>query len=373
MLNKDDLETRGFAAAALLCICRDETAHAAIMNSDGVHALVALAYGLTAGTWLHTQVIEMLTLLSVPIPDPDSLWHSRLPTLLPGCAASATIAATADAGEKRELGAAAGGGLPTAAEAASQPASEPPARLLAPISPPKKLSHAKTFEVTPALDLSSKMKIDLSSKIGPGSAAPPKPLDSSLQGSRRSRRDNTSQLPQPSKRSSQSSSRTTKPPAQNSNRKDTKRSLSASPPLRGTSGGAAIATFREDGASTQTASPTGTSVVIAQRLTMAPSVTPERDLASGDLTSGVAGAANNPKARKQLPAQQEGDIVDPMVARDAAAASGAPGSAISVRGDRARSVPRPLQTFTARTKLTLTERMKFHFFSFQICNHPRFV
>ena len=107
--------------------------------------------------------------------------------------------------------------------------------------------------------------------------------------------------------------------------------------------------------------------MIAQRLTMAPSVTPERDLASGDLTSGVAGA------RKQLPAQQEGDIVDPMVARDAAAASGAPGSAISVRGDRARSVPRPLQTFTARTKLTLTERMKFHFFSFQICNHPRFV
>lgn len=76
---------------------------------------------------------------------------------------------------------------------------------------------------------------------------------------------------------------------------------------------------------------------------------------------------------KQLPAEQEGDIVDPMVARDAAAASGAPGSAISVRGDRARSVPRPLQTFTARTKLTLTERMKFHFFSFQICNHPRFV
>ena len=367
MLNKDDLETRGFAAAALLCICRDETAHAAIMNSDGVHALVALAYGLTAGTWLHTQVIEMLTLLSVPIPDPDSLWHSRLPTLLPGCAASATVAATADAGEKRELGAAAGGGLPTAAEAASQPASEPPARLLAPISPPKKLSHAKTFEVTPALDLSSKMKIDLSSKIDPGSAAPPKPSDSSLQGSRRSRRDNTSQLPQPSKRSSQSSSRTTKPPAQNSNRKDTKRSSSASPPLRGTSGGAAIATFREDGASTQTASPTGTSVVIAQRLTMAPSVTPERDLALGDLTSGVAGA------RKQLPAQQEGDIVDPMVARDAAAASGAPGSAISVRGDRARSVPRPLQTFTARTKLTLTERMKFHFFSFQICNHPRFV
>ena len=247
-------------------------------------------------------------------------------------------------------------GLPTTAAAAFQPASEPPAKLPGPISPTKKLSHAKTLEATPGLDLSSKMKIDQ------GGAALPKPSDRSLQGSKRS-----------SKQPSQSSSRTTKPPAQNSNRKETKRSSSASPPLRGTSGGAAIATFREDGASTQTASPTGTSVVIAQRLTMAPSVTPERDLASGDLTSGVAGAANNPKARKQLPAQQEGDIVDPMVAREAAAARGAPGSAISVRGDRARSVPRPLQTFTARTKLTLTERMKFHFFSFQICNHPRFV
>ena len=365
MLNKDDLETRGFAAAALLCICRDETAHAAIMNSGGVNALVALAYGLTAGTWLHTQVIEMLMLLSVPIPDPDSLWHSRPPTPLSGCAASANVAAnTADAGEKRELGAAAGGGLPAAAAAALQPASEPRAKLPAPISPPKKLSHAKTFEATPALDLSSKMKIDQ------GGAAPPS--DSSLHGARRSRRDNTSQLPQPSKRPSQSSSRATKPPAQNSNRKDTKRSSSASPPLRGTSGGPAIAPVCEDGASTQTASPKGTSVVIAQRLTLAPSMTPERDLVSGDLTSGVAGAAI-PKARKQLPAQQEGDIVDPMVARDAAAASGAPGSVISMRGERARSVPRPLLTLTARTKLTLTARTKFHFFSFQICNHPRFV
>ena len=207
-------------------------------------------------------------------------------------------------------------------------------------------------------------------KIDQGGAAPPS--DSSLHGARRSRRDNTSQLPQPSKRPSQSSSRATKPPAQNSNRKDTKRSSSASPPLRGTSGGPAIAPVCEDGASTQTASPKGTSVVIAQRLTLAPSMTPERDLVSGDLTSGVAGAAI-PKARKQLPAQQEGDIVDPMVARDAAAASGAPGSVISMRGERARSVPRPLLTLTARTKLTLTARTKFHFFSFQICNHPRFV
>jgi hypothetical protein len=41
---------------------------------------------------------------------------------------------------------------------------------------------------------------------------------------------------------------------------------------------------------------------------------------------------------KQLPAEQEGDIVDPMVARDAAAASGAPGSAISVR-ESARTAP----------------------------------
>ena len=55
---------------------------------------------------------------------------------------------------------------------------------------------------------------------------------------------------------------------------------------------------------------------------------------------------------KQLPAQQEGDIVDPMVARDAAAASGAPGSAISVR-ESARTAPHSARTalFSSRSPI----------------------
>ena len=43
MLLEDDTETRGFAAAALLCICKDKTAHTAIMDSGGVDALLALS------------------------------------------------------------------------------------------------------------------------------------------------------------------------------------------------------------------------------------------------------------------------------------------------------------------------------------------
>ena len=66
----DDTETRGFAAACLLCLCKDPTAHPAILESGGAEPLQALAYG--PATWLRGQVVEMLTLLGVPVPDPDS-------------------------------------------------------------------------------------------------------------------------------------------------------------------------------------------------------------------------------------------------------------------------------------------------------------
>jgi len=70
MMQNDDTETRGFAAACLLCLCRDQTAHAAILESGAVEPLQALAYG--PATWLRTQVVEMLTLLGTEIPDPDA-------------------------------------------------------------------------------------------------------------------------------------------------------------------------------------------------------------------------------------------------------------------------------------------------------------
>ena len=70
MLQNDDAETRGFAAACLLCLCKDNSAHAAILESGGAELLQALSYG--PATWLRSQVVEMLTLLGTPIPDPDS-------------------------------------------------------------------------------------------------------------------------------------------------------------------------------------------------------------------------------------------------------------------------------------------------------------
>ena len=71
MLLQDDGETRGFAAACLLCLCKDKTAHGAIQESGGVDALICLSFG--PPTWLRTQVVEMLMLLGVPIPDPDGV------------------------------------------------------------------------------------------------------------------------------------------------------------------------------------------------------------------------------------------------------------------------------------------------------------
>jgi len=76
MLQYDDPETRGFAAACLLCLCKDSTTHTTILESGGVELLQALCYG--PSTWLRGQVVEMLTLLGVPIPDPDTI-----PAVLP--------------------------------------------------------------------------------------------------------------------------------------------------------------------------------------------------------------------------------------------------------------------------------------------------
>ena len=81
MLQYDDPETRGFAAACLLCICKDPKAHDAIRASGAVEPLSALCYG--PATWLRGQVTEMLTLLKVPIPDPDEIpQHLPQPIIL---------------------------------------------------------------------------------------------------------------------------------------------------------------------------------------------------------------------------------------------------------------------------------------------------
>jgi len=104
MLLEDDTETRGFAAAALLCICRDKTAHPAIKDSGGIDALLALSFG--PPTWLRAQVVEMLTLLSVPVPDPDSGAPPISAAVLAASAASADGLATRQptvAGTSRNL------------------------------------------------------------------------------------------------------------------------------------------------------------------------------------------------------------------------------------------------------------------------------
>jgi len=76
MLHTNESETRGFAAACLLCLCKDSGARAAILASGGVEPLVGLALG--PATWLRTQVIQMLKLLHVPVPDEDGSYDSKL-------------------------------------------------------------------------------------------------------------------------------------------------------------------------------------------------------------------------------------------------------------------------------------------------------
>lgn len=76
MLQYDDPETRGFAAACLLCLCKDPSSRSTILESGGTEPLQALCYG--PATWLRGQVVEMLTLLGVAVPDPESI-PSHLP------------------------------------------------------------------------------------------------------------------------------------------------------------------------------------------------------------------------------------------------------------------------------------------------------
>jgi len=70
MLHNDDAETRGFAAACLLCLCKDRTAHPAILEAGAGELLQQLSYG--PNTWLRGQVVEMLKQLEIPVPDPNN-------------------------------------------------------------------------------------------------------------------------------------------------------------------------------------------------------------------------------------------------------------------------------------------------------------
>ena len=54
MVQNGDNETRGFAVACLLCICKDKSAHPAILEAGGAELLQALSFG--PATWLRTQV-----------------------------------------------------------------------------------------------------------------------------------------------------------------------------------------------------------------------------------------------------------------------------------------------------------------------------
>ena len=58
MLMRNHPETRGFAAACLLCLCNDASAREAILTGGGSEVWLSLAQSKT--TWLRTQAIEML-------------------------------------------------------------------------------------------------------------------------------------------------------------------------------------------------------------------------------------------------------------------------------------------------------------------------
>ena len=66
MLNNDDDETRGFAAACLLCVCRDKAAHDAMVEAGAIELLQAYSTG--PATWLRDRVVEMLKLLGAKVP-----------------------------------------------------------------------------------------------------------------------------------------------------------------------------------------------------------------------------------------------------------------------------------------------------------------
>jgi len=82
MVQNDDSETRGFAVACLLCICKDPSAHSAVLEAGGAELLQSLAYG--PPTWLRGQAIEMLKLLGQDIPDSEDAppIHLKMPEII---------------------------------------------------------------------------------------------------------------------------------------------------------------------------------------------------------------------------------------------------------------------------------------------------
>jgi hypothetical protein len=77
LLQRDQYETRGFAAACLLCLCHDPDAKEAII-SHGTEPLQLLAHG--PATWLSKQAATMLNVLGVPLMDEEAIEHIRPPS-----------------------------------------------------------------------------------------------------------------------------------------------------------------------------------------------------------------------------------------------------------------------------------------------------
>lgn len=69
LLINNHVETRGFAAACLSCLCADPNAKQAILKFGGTEPLLALANN--PSTWLRTQVRSMLELLDIPLPEAE--------------------------------------------------------------------------------------------------------------------------------------------------------------------------------------------------------------------------------------------------------------------------------------------------------------
>ena len=82
VLLTDNPETRGFAAACLCCLCKDERARQAMVEAGGSEPLLALAHG--NRTWLRNQAIEMLNLLGIPLGDPEDYADTVAPLASPG-------------------------------------------------------------------------------------------------------------------------------------------------------------------------------------------------------------------------------------------------------------------------------------------------
>jgi vacuolar protein 8 len=69
MMQSFDTETCGFAAACLLCLCKDEEAKEMMLSGGAAEPLLALAHN--PSKWLANQAQEMLKLLGIPFTDPE--------------------------------------------------------------------------------------------------------------------------------------------------------------------------------------------------------------------------------------------------------------------------------------------------------------